>query len=59
MSDQVSRTSRKTMVLGALAALRLSEQLRGSRLQVRLQPIPAADQTLVEDYRYVVMPMRI
>jgi DNA polymerase-3 subunit beta len=45
--------------LRAVPNAQIAFTLKDQKSAGELQPIPAADQTVVEDYRYVVMPMRI
>jgi DNA polymerase-3 subunit beta len=45
--------------LRAVPQAQVAFTLKDQKSAGELQPIPAADQTVVEDYRYVVMPMRI
>jgi len=45
--------------LRAVPQAHIAFTLKDQKSAGELQPIPAADQTVAEDYRYVVMPMRI
>lgn len=45
--------------LRAVPQTQVAFTLKDQKSAGELQPVPGADQTVIEDYRYVVMPMRI